>query len=104
MNPAALQFTGLRVVPVTRLYDQGQMLQATEMLEKRIARPLLSLNPAAAAHLGLEEGGMVEIRIKGRQTRLEIHLDAGVPETAALLPRSVGIPLTAPVSVEIEKA
>jgi len=95
---------GLLVVPVTRLYDQGQMLQATDLLDQRKARPQLSLNPIAAAHLGLHEGEMLEIRLKGQPARLEVHLDAGVPATAALLPRSVGLPLTAPVSVEFEKA
>ncbi len=101
---AAAPAHGLLVVPVTRLYDQGQTLQATELLNQRKARLQISLNPAQAARLGLHEGEMVEINLKGQPARLEVHLDAGVPEGAALLPRSVGLPLTAPVNVEFEKA
>jgi NADH-quinone oxidoreductase subunit G len=102
--PVAHAVNGLLVVPVTRLYDQGQMVQASTLLDKRKARPQLSLNPAAAARLGLHESEMVEVRLKGQPARLEVHLDEGVPADAALLPRSVGLPLTAPVSVEFEKA
>ena len=101
---AAEPGNGLLVVPVSRLYDQGQMLRDTQLLDQRKARPQLSLNPAAAARYGLHEGEIVEFRLKGQPARLEVHLDAGVPVTAALLPRSVGLALTAPVSVEFEKA
>jgi NADH-quinone oxidoreductase subunit G len=101
--PDAHAVNGLLVVPVTRLYDQGQMLQASTLLDKRMARLRLSLNPATAARLGLHEGEMVEFRLKGQPARLEIHLDEGVPADTALLPRSVGYPLTAPVSVEFGK-
>ena len=94
--PDAHAVNGLLVVPVTRLYDQGQMLQASTLLDKRMARLRLSLNPATAARLGLHEGEMVEFRLKGQPARLEIHLDEGVPAGMALSAAQRGIPADRP--------
>lgn len=100
--PAAYPSLGLLVVPVTRLYDHGRMLVDTHLLDERKAQPRLSLHPETAARLGWAEGGRIEIQLNGQPAQLEVHLDPGVPLSAALLPRSVGVTLNAPVNIEIE--
>jgi anaerobic selenocysteine-containing dehydrogenase len=87
-------------LPVTRLYDLGITVAASELLKARICEACIVLPPAASKKLGVEAGGQVEIN--GR--RLEVRLDATIPAGVALIPRSMGVPITGPVIVKLKKA
>jgi hypothetical protein len=47
------------------------------------------------------EGAQVEIRWNGRKARLPAAVDEKVPVGAALLGRSLGLPLSTPAAVEV---
>jgi NADH-quinone oxidoreductase subunit G len=87
-------------LPVTRLYDLGITVAASELLKARIGEACIILPPEASKKLGVEAGGQVEIN--GR--RLEVRLDATIPAGVALIPRSMGVPITGPVIVKLKKA
>lgn len=93
----------LRVVPVTRLYDQGRTLMHSQhLLHLRMARRELWLNPETAAALGLGQSDRVSLEADGwTATEVEIRLDADVPAGVGIAPRSVGIPLVGPAAVSL---
>ena len=91
-------------VPVTRLYDRGQTLAPSTLLSRRMAPCALSLNPADAARLGLTAGAEAQVRLDGELFSTGIVLDATVPPSVALAPRSVGLPVTRPVRIDFQRS
>jgi NADH-quinone oxidoreductase subunit G len=87
-------------VPVTRLYDLGITVAASELLKARIGEACIVLHPEAAKKLGVEAGGQVEIN----GSRLEVRLDATISAGVALIPRSMGVPITEPMVAKIKAA
>jgi NADH-quinone oxidoreductase subunit G len=95
---------GLLAVPVTRLYDRGQTLLPSTLLGQRLAPCSLCLNPADAARLGLAADMQVQVRLGGESYSAGIMLDEKVPSGVALAPRSVGLPVTRPVRIDIQRS
>jgi anaerobic selenocysteine-containing dehydrogenase len=58
------------------------------------------LHPETAKKLGAAAGDQVDLY----GFRAEVQLDATVPASVALLPRSMGIPINAPVVAGLKKA
>ncbi len=87
-------------VPITRLYDLDVTVRTSELLRQRIGAAAVLLHPDAAKTLGVAAGGRVEIN----GSRLEVRLDAGVPVRVALVPRSMGVSIHAPVIAKLKKA
>jgi NADH-quinone oxidoreductase subunit G len=87
-------------VPVTRLYDRGITVTTSEMLRTHIGEAIVLLHPETAKKLGVIAGG--QVKINGFQA--EVRLDATVPASVALLPRSMGFPIDAPAVAELKKA
>jgi len=92
------------LVPVTRLYDQGQLIRAAKLLDQRRAQAQLSLHPDTAAGLGLAAGESAEFDCGGRTVLLPVVCDETIPAGVGLVPRSTGIPLSAPAVVRPVKA
>ena len=92
---------GLLAVPVTRLYDRGLTIAATELLDQRLAQPYVAIHPAEAQRLGLAGAERVAIKLGEWSTVLLLRLDGGIPSGIVLVPRSLGIPLYAPAAVEL---
>jgi hypothetical protein len=57
--------------------------------------------PADAARIGVMEGGQVEVRCSGRVVSLAVRVREEVPAGIGLVPRSAGVPMEGPVSVEV---
>jgi len=91
-------------VPVTRLYDRGQTLLPSTLLDRRLAACTLRVNPADAARLGLAGGADVQVRLDGELYSAGVILDENVPPGVALAPRSVGLPVTRPVRIDIQRS
>jgi NADH-quinone oxidoreductase subunit G len=93
----------LLIVPVTRLYDQGITLQASQhLLHNRTARREVWLNSQTAAGLGLKAADLTVLDGDGWTANgVEVRLNDDVPAGVALAPRSVGIPLNGPAAVRI---
>ena len=95
---------GLLAVPVTRLYDRGQMLFPSKVLHPRLPDTYVVLNPADAERLKAASGMTVQVSLNGTTATAAISLDETVPPGFMLVPRSMGIPIYGPVPVEIQVA
>ncbi len=91
---------GWLLVPVHRLFDRGATVLPSTLLSAHQAQARLEVNPEDAARLGVPEGGLLEIHWSGRAEQLPVRLSAEVPRGVLLIPRSVGVPVQAPVEVE----
>ena len=87
-------------VPVTLLYDRGITVTTSELLGAHIGAAAVILHPDMAGKLGVAAGEHVEVN----GFRAEVRLDATVPASVALLPRSTGFPIDAPVVAGLKKA
>jgi anaerobic selenocysteine-containing dehydrogenase len=87
-------------VPVTRLYDCGITVTTSELLRAHIGATAVILHPDTAAKLGVADGE--QVKVNGFQA--EVRLDATVPASVALLPRSMGVPIDAPAVAVVKKA
>ncbi|HEY5271325.1 MAG TPA: NADH-quinone oxidoreductase subunit NuoG [Anaerolineales bacterium] len=87
-------------VPVTRLYDRGLTVTTSELLRTHIGEATVLLHPETAKKLGVAAGGQVMVN----GFRAEVRLDATVPASVALVPRSMGFLIDAPAVAEMKKA
>ena len=101
--PAAqLSKTGLLAVPVTQLYDLGQTVLPSALLRQRIGEAWVGVNPADAAEAGIEAGAapaaIVQVVLPGKpEWRAAARIDERTPRGVLLIPRSMGLPLNAPL-------
>jgi len=95
---------GFLAVPFTRLYDKGQTLLASTLLQERIPDTFVMLNPADAERLGAVDGDTVQVLINGMDALAAAKITGDVPEGIVLVPRSYGIPIVAPVPVQLKLA
>ena len=92
---------GFLIVPITRLLDNGTTVTPSQLLETRLARPTLMMNPEDLKDLGLDDGVDVDLRLNGHVVRLPAMAEVTVPAGSALVPRSLGVPVHAPTRGEI---
>ncbi len=91
----------LLAVPITLLYDRGQTVLPSQLLHQRIPQPYVSLNPNTASDLGLGNNSPAQVVLNGTSTLVTARLDSSLPEGVVLVPRSLGIPITAPTAIEV---
>jgi len=101
-----LPMLGLMAFPVTRLYDRGTALLPSSMLHQRIGEPYVVIGAEDAARLKLSQGAKVRVIYSGtgESAVVAVHIDVDLPERVVLVPRSFGIPIFGPTSVEIRTA
>jgi anaerobic selenocysteine-containing dehydrogenase len=92
---------GLMAVPVTRLYDRGQTVAPSKLLSERIPQPYVVLHPVDARPLNLRPGDTVHVSLNGTVTLVAVQIDRDVPESFVLVPRSLGMPIFGPTTVDI---
>jgi len=93
----------LLAVPMTRLYDQGITIAATELLlEQRIPATYVALHPDEAGRLGLAGVEQVSITVGAIEYTAALQLVESLPVGVLLAPRSLGLPLDAPVAVVLK--
>ena len=93
----------INIVPITRLYDQGEMIAKSEMLQQRLAEPTLWTNRETAKKHGLQDGDWATIQINNNEYNLKIILESSVPDNFATIARSIGIPLSNSILVRIKQ-
>lgn len=86
----------LLAVPVTRLYDRGASLAATELLSQRLPQPYVAIHPAEAERLGLWGAEQVVIKLGESLFTAALRLDQDLPVGIVLVPRSLGLPVHGP--------
>ncbi len=101
-----LPVLGMMAFPITRLYDLGTTLIPSSMLHDRIGDPYLLLNREDAYRLKIADYSKVRLTFtdSGQSTIIQARLDPSLPERVVLLPRSFGLPISAPVAVEVKPA
>jgi len=87
-------------VPVTHLYDRGITVTTSELLQAHIGEATVLLAPEMAGKLGVAAGEQVNVN----GFRARVRIDATVPASVVLLPRSLGFPINAPAVAELKKA
>jgi NADH-quinone oxidoreductase subunit G len=80
---------GLRIVPITRLYDRGSLMQHTSLLDKRKAPLSIWVHPLTAKKYQLSPEKTTSISVGAKTLEVAVILDDEVPQNVALLPRSV---------------
>ncbi len=104
--PDPIQIPGgtILVVPVTKLFDHGNLMQFNTLLDKRKWGAELLMNPDLAENYGLQAGEVVSLDLgKGGPYPAVIKTDGDLPTGAALLPRSCGIPHSEPRAIKLIK-
>ncbi len=91
--------TGLVAVPVTVLYDRGQMVTSSTLLQAHIPALFIVLNPEDAPRFNLQAGVLAEVSLGADEFRAIVRLDASLAAGFVLVPRSLGVPLEAPAAV-----
>ena len=89
----------LLAVPVTRLYDRGQTVLSSPLLHNRLAPAGVVMNPEDAEKMGA--GDRIWVDLGEQVFEAGLIRDAGTPLGVVLVPRSVGLPLTAPGFVTV---
>ncbi len=95
--------TGMKVVPVTALYDRGQLLQPSQILDLRLAPQVLTMQPALAEKYHLQDGDPIKLQVAGSEIVSRVRLDEEAPQDVALISRSNGVPISSPVFVQIQR-
>ncbi|MFN2145013.1 MAG: NADH-quinone oxidoreductase subunit NuoG [Anaerolineales bacterium] len=89
---------GLLAVPVTRLYDQGNNMRYADVVFPRIASSYVALNPADGEGMG----EVVTVELNGFHAEVALKLDHNVPQGIVLVPRSFGLPVSAPTPITVK--
>ncbi len=82
----------LWAVPITCLYDHGNTIQYSQLLEKRMAQFEIKIHPDTAAALDIQAGAVILSFGKHHQP-VACVLDKAAPKGFVLVPRSAGIPI-----------
>jgi NADH-quinone oxidoreductase subunit G len=93
---------GLVGVPITTLYDQGNTLRFSEVLDSRLAQPFLIFHPEDADGLGVVPGGKVSVKLNGTTRVVTANIDNSLPKGVVLVPRSLGMPISDPTPVTVK--
>lgn len=92
-------------VPITLLYDRGQTTLPSQLLLKgRIPPAHVAVHPEDARRLDIGDGAQVRLSMNGSQVDTRLHTREDVPQGIVIVPRSLGLPIQAPVVVEIKVA
>ncbi|MBN2500337.1 MAG: NADH-quinone oxidoreductase subunit NuoG [Anaerolineales bacterium] len=95
--------SGLWAVPVTRLYDNGDLISMSKVLRPRLPEPFVVLHPKDAQTLDLEEGQQVRVRLEDDAARkVVVKFDQTIPEGVVLVPRSMGMAIRTPRAITIQ--
>ncbi len=94
----------LLALPVTRLYDRGRTVWASEILHARIPEPFVVMSPDDIQRVATRVGEVVSVRLNGSEVMAKVRQDENLSPGVVLLPRSMGFPISGPSSVEIKAA
>ncbi len=93
--PVGLTGDGFRVMRIPALYTSGTLINHTDLLDGRIARPTLYLSPADAALYS--EGEAVSVTVAGEEFAVVVAVGESAPAGVGLLG---GIPGARPMGLE----
>jgi NADH-quinone oxidoreductase subunit G len=88
--------------PVSMLYDRGNTVLPSKLLSARLGSPEVVLSPEDADQLKLAMGKPGKLKLNGAQYAVTIWIDNSLTKGSALIPRSLGIPITSPTPIQVE--
>jgi NADH-quinone oxidoreductase subunit G len=91
-------------VPITILYDRGQTLYSNQLLQHRIPPAHIAIHPDTAERLNIPDGTLVQFTLDDTAVKAILHIKEQVPLEVALVPRSLGMPMSVPAQIEISVA
>ncbi len=86
-------------VPVTRLYDRGQLMMHTPILQQRIIPESISIHPSLAEKLGISDGQSISFKLDDREISSTVSVNPEQPEDVLLITRSGGLPAASPAPI-----
>jgi anaerobic selenocysteine-containing dehydrogenase len=89
-------------VPITILYDHGHTIYHSQLLHQRIPPAHIALHPDDAQRLNIPDGTLVHFVLDGAPVEARFQINEKVPAGVALVPRSLGMPISAPVPIDIQ--
>jgi NADH-quinone oxidoreductase subunit G len=92
----------LLAVPITVLYDHGQLIQHSQLLHQRTPPARITVHPDVAQKLNIPDGASVQFTVDGVTVDALFHSLEQVPLGVALVPRSLGMLISAPVPIELK--
>jgi NADH-quinone oxidoreductase subunit G len=99
LRPKEAQLLG---VPVTRLYDRARSVLSAGLLGPRIGEAFVALHPIAAEQMGISGGQRVTVSVDGTSKEVVVKIDAGIASGVALVPRSMGVPISEPTPIRLK--
>ena len=94
----------LLAVPINKLYDKGETVKHSTLLLEHIGDACIRMSRETAARYKLLDGSKAAITIKGKAYQVDVILDENVPASVALVPRSMGIPIDTPATIQLKVA
>jgi NADH-quinone oxidoreductase subunit G len=95
---------GLIAIPIIKLYDQDVMVKSAEVLQDRLTKPFIAMNPVDAQAEKTTDGMTVNVSVNGASAPAVVLIDENIPPGFALVPRRCGIPINQPMSISIRIA
>jgi NADH-quinone oxidoreductase subunit G len=92
----------LTAYPVSMLYDRGNTVVPSKLLSARLGSPEVVLSSEDADQLNLAMGKPGKLKLNGAQYAVTVWIDNSLPKGTALIPRSLGIPISGPASIQVE--
>jgi NADH-quinone oxidoreductase subunit G len=89
----------LLAVPVTRLYDQASTVLSSHILHLRIPETYVAVRPGTLAGTA---GELIHLELNGQTVSARLKFDDTLPEGVVVVPRSMGLPIEAPLPVSLE--
>jgi NADH-quinone oxidoreductase subunit G len=100
--PEVKQLEGaILAVPITILYDRGQTIHPSQLLQQRTPPTHIALHPDVAQRINITDGTLVQFTLDGVPIEAILHINEQVPLDVAFVPRSLGMPVSAPVLIDI---
>jgi NADH-quinone oxidoreductase subunit G len=93
--PQGIPSSSFQIMRVPALYNPGTLISYTDLLEKRMARPTLYLNPLDAVNFS--DGEPLTVQVGGETYEVEAAVGESVPTGLGLLR---GVPGSRPVGLE----
>ncbi len=93
----------LIAIPVTKLYDRGATVIPSQLLHDRVGGTAVGIHPSLAEQLGVKPNDKVKVHLDGMKTEAVVWFDETIQAGVVLVPRSMGLKLSAPAPVRIEK-
>ena len=87
VNAAKTKYSGLTLMPITRLYDKGWLFKYSEMMNQRIGENYVVINLATADKQKVVDGAQVALTVEGHRYEAMAVVSDTAPKGFVFMPR-----------------